>query len=95
MRMIKYPVVVEVGNSELGAYFPDFAGCVSGGKTVNEALKNACEALKLHIKGMVEDDEELPEPTDKDKVELAENEGIYTLAVTPPWDKWGWKVWVM
>lgn len=50
--------------SDYGVSFPDFPGCVSAGSTLDEARTNAAEALALHIEGMIEDGEALPEPSD-------------------------------
>jgi predicted RNase H-like HicB family nuclease len=47
--------------SDYGVSFPDFPGCITAGKTLEEARRNAVEALTLHIEGMLEDGEELPE----------------------------------
>lgn len=49
---------------EVGAYFPDIPGCVACGKTTEEAIANAKEALSLHLFGMEEDNEKIPEPSD-------------------------------
>lgn len=46
-----------------GVIFPDFPGCVSAGKTVDEALRNAREGIVFHMEGMLENGELLPEPT--------------------------------
>lgn len=43
--------------------FPDLPGCLPCGKDMEEAARNAKEALGLHIYGMEQDGEELPEPT--------------------------------
>ena len=48
--------------------FPDFPGCVTAGKTLDEARHMASEALTLHIRGMLEDGEALPEPSTIDDV---------------------------
>jgi len=48
---------------DYGASFPDFPGCVRAGKTPEEALHMAKEALIFHIEGMLEDGEDIPEPT--------------------------------
>ncbi len=48
--------------SDFGVSFPDFPGCVTAGKTLDEARRLAVEALEMHIAGMIEDGEELPEP---------------------------------
>jgi predicted RNase H-like HicB family nuclease len=49
--------------SDYGVSFPDFPGCVTAGKTLEEASRNAQEALALHIAGMREDGERIPEPS--------------------------------
>jgi predicted RNase H-like HicB family nuclease len=49
--------------SDFGVSFPDFPGCVTAGKTLEEARRLAPEALALHIKGMMEDGEPVPEPS--------------------------------
>jgi len=54
--------------SDFGVSFPDFPGCVTAGRTLDEARKLAPEALALHIDGMVEDGESIPEPSTLDDV---------------------------
>ena len=54
--------------SDFGVSFPDFLGCVTAGKTLDEARRLAGEALALHIQGMTEDGEEIPEPSTLDAV---------------------------
>ena len=49
-----------------GVVFPDFPGCVSAGETVQQAAEMAEEALSLHVEGMFEDGEPLPEPSPPD-----------------------------
>lgn len=49
--------------SDFGVSFPDFPGCVTAGKTLDEARKLAVEALSLHIDGMMEDGDAIPEPS--------------------------------
>jgi predicted RNase H-like HicB family nuclease len=51
------------GKSDYGVSFPDFPGCVTAGKTLEEASRNAAEALALHIAGMKEDGEPIPDPS--------------------------------
>ncbi|HKR88682.1 MAG TPA: type II toxin-antitoxin system HicB family antitoxin [Phenylobacterium sp.] len=50
-------------DSDYGVSFPDFPGCVTAGSTLDEARVNAVEALALHVEGMVEDAEPVPEPS--------------------------------
>ena len=47
--------------SSFGVSFPDFPGCITAGKTLEAARRKAVEALSLHIEGMLEDGEEIPE----------------------------------
>ncbi|MAE94904.1 MAG: CopG family transcriptional regulator [Deltaproteobacteria bacterium] len=55
-------------DSDYGVEFPDFPGCVTAGKTLDEAQAFAKEALELHLQGMVEDGQEIPEPSSVDQV---------------------------
>jgi predicted RNase H-like HicB family nuclease len=54
--------------SDFGVDFPDFPGCVTAGKTLEEARRMAAEALDLHVTGMTEDGEPIPEPAVLDVV---------------------------
>jgi predicted RNase H-like HicB family nuclease len=54
--------------SDYGVEFPDFPGCVTAGRSLDEARKMAAEALELHIEGMQEDGEAIPEPSSLDAI---------------------------
>lgn len=56
-------------NSDFGVSFPDFPGCITAGRTLEEARRMAVEALALHIQGMVEDGTPVPEPSKLDDLE--------------------------
>ena len=71
-------IVHKEEESDFGVSFPDFPGCISAGKNIDEAKDMAQEALTLHIKGMIEDGEQLPEPS---KLEEIMNEPDYADAV--------------
>ena len=53
--------------SDYGVCFPDFPGCITAGKTTEDAHKMAKEALYFHIEGMLEDNEFIPEPMTMDE----------------------------
>lgn len=55
--------------SDYGVSFPDFPGCITAGSTLEEARQMAAEALSLHISGMQEDGEEIPEPSTLDDLQ--------------------------
>ena len=62
--MANYLAVVHKDpESDFGVSFPDFPGCVTAGSTLDEAKDMAHEALSLHVKGMLEDQETIPAPS--------------------------------
>ena len=66
--VVTYPVVIHKDDdSDYGVTVPDLPGCFSAGSTMGEALANAKEAIECHIKGLVMDNEEVPEPLSIDK----------------------------
>jgi predicted RNase H-like HicB family nuclease len=54
--------------SDYGVSFPDLPGCVTAGRTLEEAREMAVEALTLHTAGMIEDGDALPEPSTLDEL---------------------------
>jgi predicted RNase H-like HicB family nuclease len=78
-------------NTEFGVDFPDFPGCITAGKTLEEVYKRASNALKFHIKGMIEDGEHIPEPGALDDVMTdPANAGAVPFLVTVPDTKIKW-----
>jgi len=55
-------------NSDYGVVFPDFPGCVTAGKTLEEAKDMAREALIGHIEVMRECGERVPSPSPLDNI---------------------------
>ncbi|HZP25002.1 MAG TPA: type II toxin-antitoxin system HicB family antitoxin [Terriglobales bacterium] len=49
--------------SDFGVSFPDFPGCITAGRTLEEARRLAPQALALHIRRMLQDGAPLPEPS--------------------------------
>jgi predicted RNase H-like HicB family nuclease len=49
--------------SDFGVSFPDFHGCITAGKDIDEAKDMAQDALALHIQGLLEDGDQLPNPS--------------------------------
>jgi predicted RNase H-like HicB family nuclease len=47
-------------DSDYGVCFPDFPGCVTAGKTLDEAMQMAAEALRGHIEVMHEYADAMP-----------------------------------
>lgn len=68
-------------DSDFGVSFPDLPGCVSAGTTLDDARAMAEEALALHLAGLVEDGEAIPEPSGLDVVmaDAANRDGVAVL----------------
>jgi len=60
--MRKYAIVIEQGENNLSAYVPDLPGCITTGRTIEEIERNMREAIELHLDGLREDGEPIPEP---------------------------------
>lgn len=68
MPVTYYPAIIERGEEGFGVFFPDLPGCTSAGDTVQDAARNAEEALRGHLAAMADDGDEIPEPTQIDQV---------------------------
>jgi len=76
-----YPAVFhfwidENGLNQCSVIFPDLPGLISGpgpGATFEEALDIAREGLALHLEGMIDDGDEIPEPTPIHKLVYEKN----------------------
>ncbi|NRP21105.1 hypothetical protein LPJGGPFB_04364 [Ensifer adhaerens] len=65
-------------DSDYGASFPDFPGVVTAGTNLDEARAKVEEALALHVEGLVEDGEAIPEPSSLENVmsDLENKDGV-------------------
>ena len=62
MAKRRYVVVLEEGPNNWGASVPDVWGCVSTGKTREEAERNIREALAFHFESLRDHNEPIPAP---------------------------------
>jgi predicted RNase H-like HicB family nuclease len=60
--MKRYLIVVEETQTGFSAYSPDLPGCISTGRTREDVERNMQEAISLHLDGMREEGQALPEP---------------------------------
>lgn len=72
-------------NSDYGVDFPDFPGCVTAGRTLDDARRMAAEALAFHIEGMRADGEAIPAPSALETI-MADryNKGAVAVLVDVP-----------
>jgi predicted RNase H-like HicB family nuclease len=71
--------------SDYGVSFPDLPGCITAGVTLDQARAMAAEALALHLEGMIQNGEAIPEPSTLETV-MAEREnrdGVAILVAAP------------
>lgn len=59
---MEYVVIFEEGETSVGAYVPDLAGCVVVAETKDEAAQMIKEAIELHIETLREHGEPIPTP---------------------------------
>lgn len=58
---MRIPIVLHKDpKSDYGVIVPDLPGCFSAGRTLEEAIAMAREAIECHIEGMIDDHEPLP-----------------------------------
>ena len=60
--MHRFLIVIEKAKKGFSAFAPDLPGCIATGRTVEEVEKTMHEAIRLHIKGLLEDNLPVPEP---------------------------------
>lgn len=81
MRKLTYLAVLEPAqDGGYGVYFPDFPGCVSYGRTIEEAQQMGAEAVGLHIYGIESDNEQLPKASTT--IEPEEAQGCIVIPVS-------------
>ena len=68
---MQYAMIIEKGENNYSAYFPDLPGCIATGKTLDEVKSRMQEALELHLRGLREDGLPIPEPSLVDYVDAA------------------------
>ena len=69
-----FPAILSFDDDGISVEFPDLPGCLTFGDSTQEAINRAKEALALHIYGMEEDNELIPEPTDIKNLKLESNQ---------------------
>ena len=78
-------IIHKEGDSDFGVSFPDFPGCATAGRTLDDARTMAQDALSLHIEGLLEDGGALPAPSLLETVmsERGNREGVAILVSAP------------
>lgn len=69
MAIVFYPAIVERAGDSYSVFFPDLPGCTSAGATVQEAARNAEQALDEHLNVSAEHRDDLADPSELDAIE--------------------------
>ena len=59
---MRYAVLFEKTHTGYSAHVPDLPGCVAAGSTLEETADLIRGAIRMHLAGIVEDGEPIPEP---------------------------------
>lgn len=79
-----YPAIFTYAEDGISIEFPDLQGCLPCANTTEEAIKNSKEAMALHLHTMEENSEDIPEPTQINKIKLVDNQAIMVVEVYMP-----------
>ena len=85
--MAHYIAIIEDAGPDraIGVWFPDLPGCTSAGDDIEEALRNAPEALELFAESFEADGKPLPRPRTftelKSDPEIADDIKTYMVAL--------------
>jgi predicted RNase H-like HicB family nuclease len=84
--MLQYIALIRKdAGSDCGVSFPDLPGCVTAGVDLDDARRMAEEALAVHLAGMAEDAEPIPESSSLEAVmEERENRDAVAILVKAP-----------
>ena len=85
--MISYPAIIEYDSKDeaYNVSFPDLPGCFTFGKTIDEAMENAAEALSGYLESIDSRKVKIPEPSDQN------GENIYRIEADT---KVGFAIWL-
>lgn len=79
-----YPAVFDFADDGISVSFPDLPGCFTCGQTQEEAVRMAKEAMALHLYGMEEDGDSIPDPSSATSIKCEPNQVIVLVEAFMP-----------
>ena len=76
--------IFDYADDGISIEFPDLPGCYSSANTTEEAIKNAKEAMGLHLWSMERDGDNIPMPSKLTDIKLENNQILYLVEVFMP-----------
>lgn len=83
-RSYSFPAVFDYDDDGISVSFPDLEGVFTCGEDEEEAYSSAKEALGLHLFGMEEDGDHIPEPSKVIQLSLEPNQAAVIVNVFMP-----------
>ncbi|WP_235045439.1 type II toxin-antitoxin system HicB family antitoxin [Anoxybacillus ayderensis] len=79
-----YPAIFDDDSDGISVEFPDLPGCFTCGDTEEEALQMAKEALALHLYGLEQENEVIPNPSKLSDIPYKNNKTVVFIEVWMP-----------
>ncbi len=83
-KYYSFPALFYYDTDGISIEFPDLPGCLPCANNTEEAFRNAKEALGLHLYGMEQDNEKIPEPTPITELHAEPGSAIAMIEVFMP-----------
>lgn len=79
-----YPALFSYDEDGISVEFPDLPGCFTCADTVDEAIKNAKDAMGLHLYGMERDNDEIPIPSSIHEIKTEPSQAVVLIETWMP-----------
>ena len=78
---MRYPALIDGQAGAYGVVFPDLPGCVAMGSTIDEALRNAQEALRDWMDSMVEAQQYVHAPSATEDIDVPADSTLVSITL--------------
>ncbi|KLU59165.1 hypothetical protein CEB3_c41510 [Peptococcaceae bacterium CEB3] len=79
-----FPAIFDYADDGISIDFPDLPGCLPCAHSTEEAMKNAREAMALHLYSMEKDGDEIPEPRPVAQLHTERNQAVVLVEAWMP-----------
>ena len=76
MKHYVFPAIFTQEERGISIEFPDLPGCLPCADDFQDAFHNAKEALHLHLRGMIADNEKVPAPSRLETIKVGEGSAL-------------------
>lgn len=79
-----YPAIFDYDTDGISVSFPDLPGCLTAGGDDQDALAMAKEAMALHLYGLEEDGDDIPDPTPSKQIAVEKEQALVLIEAWMP-----------